>query len=74
MNEIKEKYIAEKIKEIKESVKRYGYEHISTCDAISYGWNKQDHLYMPSVAERLKADGYEVTREVRFGVVDYYIQ
>ena len=72
MNE-KQTYIDTKIVSIKKSIEKYGYDKISTCNAFSYGWSKEDYLYMDSVANELKSQGFSVRVSVSHGVTDYYI-
>ena len=72
MNE-KQTYIDTKIVSIKKSIEKYGYDKISTCNAFSYGWSKEDYLYMDSVANELKSQGFSVRISVSHGVTDYYI-
>jgi len=43
----------------------------STCDHRN--WSQPEHLYMPIVADRLRAKGYGVTSLCRHGVMDYTI-
>ena len=69
----KKTYVDEKIASIKKSIERYGYDKISTCDAFSYGWSKEDYLYMDSVASELRTQGFNVKVSVSYGVTDYYI-
>ena len=69
----KKTYVDEKIASIKKSIEIYGYEKISTCDAFSYGWSKEDYLYMDSVASELRTQGFNVKVSVSYGVTDYYI-
>ena len=69
----KKTYVDEKIASIKKSIEKYGYDKISTCDAFSYGWRKDDYLYMDSVANELKSQGFSVRVSVSYGVTDYYI-
>ena len=69
----KNTYVDEKIASIKKSIEKYGYDKISTCDAFSYGWSKDDYLYMDSVASELRTQGFNVKVSVSYGVTDYYI-
>ena len=69
----KKTYVDEKIASIKKSIEKYGYDKISTCDAFSYGWSKDDYLYMDSVASELRTQGFNVKVSVSYGVTDYYI-
>ena len=69
----KKPYVDEKIASIKKSIEKYGYDKISTCDAFYYGWSKEDYLYMDSVANELKSQGFSVRVSVSYGVKDYYI-
>ena len=69
----KKTYVDEKIASIKKSIEKYGYDKISTCDAFSYGWSKDDYLYMDSVANELKSQGFSVRVSASYGVTDYYI-
>ena len=69
----KKTYVDEKIASIKKSIEKYGYDKISTCNAFSYGWSKEDYLYMDSVASELRTQGFSVKVSVSYGVTDYYI-
>ena len=69
----KKTYVDEKIASIKKSIEKYGYDKISTCDAFYYGWSKEDYLYMDSVANELKSQGFSVRVSVLYGVTYYYI-
>lgn len=44
---------------------------INTCDYS--GWNREEHYYMPNVAQRLREKGYTVTSRVRFEVTEWVI-
>ena len=46
----------------------------STCrDAPSYGWSREEYLYMPEVASRLRQEGYTVSSSVNWEVTDWVI-
>ena len=44
----------------------------SSC-APAYGWSVEEYMYMPIVAERLRAKGYSVSSSVNHGVTDWKI-
>jgi hypothetical protein len=44
----------------------------SSC-APAFGWSEQEYLYMPLVAQRLRAKGFSVTSSVNHGVTDWII-
>jgi hypothetical protein len=45
-----------------------------TCkDAPSYGWSREEYMYMPVVADRLRAKGFRVSSSVNHGVTDWVI-
>ena len=71
-NPTKDQYIERKIEDIKKSIQKYGYDKISTCNSFSYGWSKEDYLYMDDVASKLRQMGVTVRKEMKFGVMDYY--
>jgi H2-forming N5,N10-methylenetetrahydromethanopterin dehydrogenase-like enzyme len=71
-NPTKDQYIERKIEEIKKSIQKYGYDQISTCNSFSYGWSREDYLYMDDVASKLRQMGVTVRKEMKFGVMDYY--
>jgi len=41
--------------------------------APSFGWSKEEYMYMPIVAERLRAKGFTVSSKVNFEVTDWKI-
>lgn len=43
----------------------------STCD--HYNWNRDEHAYMPIVAQRLRQKGYTVSSSIKWGVTDWII-
>jgi hypothetical protein len=46
----------------------------TTCkDAPSYGWSREEYMYMPVVADRLRAKGFRVSSSVNHGVTDWVI-
>lgn len=46
----------------------------STCsDAPSYGWSREEYMYMPEVASRLRQEGYTVSSSVNWEVIDWVI-
>jgi hypothetical protein len=45
-----------------------------TCKcAPAYGWSVEEYMYMPIVAQRLRAKGYSVTSSVNWEVTDWVI-
>jgi len=44
----------------------------SSC-APAYGWSVEEYMYMPIVADRLRAKGYQVSSSVNHGVTDWKI-
>jgi len=44
----------------------------SSC-APAYGWSVEEYMYMPIVADRLRAKGYSVRCAVNHGVTDWHI-
>lgn len=44
----------------------------SSC-APAYGWSREEYMYMPIVADRLRAKGYSVSSSVNHGVTDWII-
>ncbi len=44
----------------------------SSC-APAYGWSVEEYMYMPIVADRLRAKGYSVRSAVNHGVTDWHI-
>lgn len=72
MNTIKETYVKERVKQIKEEVEKDGWAHVATCNLFWHGWSEKDYLYMPTIARELEEHGIETRRETRFGVTDYY--
>lgn len=44
----------------------------SSC-APAYGWSREEYMYMPIVAERLRTKGYSVSSSVNHGVTDWII-
>ena len=50
------------------------YTLFETCyRAPAYSWSVEEHLYMPLVADRLRAKGYSVTSSVSYEVTDWRI-
>ncbi len=50
------------------------YTRFETCyRAPAYGWSVQEYMYMPLVADRLRAKGYNVTSSVSYEVTDWII-
>jgi hypothetical protein len=50
------------------------YTRFETCyRAPAYGWSVQEYMYMPLVADRLRAKGYNVTSSVSYEVTDWTI-
>jgi hypothetical protein len=41
--------------------------------APSYGWSVEEYMYMPIVAQRLRAKGYSVSSSVNWEVTDWVI-
>lgn len=46
---------------------------ISTCDSLSYGWDRTLHFAMPQIAQYLRNKGFKVTSSVKWGVTDWLI-
>lgn len=47
---------------------------ISTCiSAPAFGWSREEYMYMPIVAQRLREKGYTVSSSVNWGVTDWII-
>ena len=45
-----------------------------TCScAPSFGWSREEYIYMPIVADRLREKGYSVSSNVNHGVTDWTI-
>ncbi len=44
----------------------------SSCAPL-YGWSKEEYMYMPTVAERLREKGYTISSSVNHGVTDWII-
>lgn len=45
-----------------------------TCSkAPSYGWSREEYMYMPQVAQRLREKGFTVTSSVNWEVTDWII-
>jgi hypothetical protein len=45
-----------------------------TCkSAPSFGWSVEEYMYMPIVAQRLRAKGYSVSSSVNWEVTDWVI-
>ena len=41
--------------------------------APAFGWSVSEYNYMPTVAQRLRSEGYTVTSSVNHGVTDWLI-
>jgi hypothetical protein len=74
--ERKEEFISELQKKIEDRFEdgetlSTGFE---TCSrAPVYGWSREEYLYMPKVAMRLREKGYTVSSKVNFEVTDWSI-
>lgn len=45
-----------------------------TCSiAPSYGWSREEYMYMPEMASRLRSKGFTVSSSVNHGVTDWLI-
>jgi len=45
-----------------------------TCSkAPSFGWSREEYIYMPEVAQRLRKKGFTVTSSVNWEVTDWII-
>lgn len=42
-----------------------------TCNES--GWSREEYMYMPQVAQRLREKGFTVTSSVNWGVTDWII-
>lgn len=74
--ERKEKFIVELQKKIEEKFNdgKTLVATFETCSsAPSFGWSKEEYMYMPIVAERLREKGYSVSSQVNHGVTDWKI-
>ena len=56
--------------DITSSLKRNPITKRSTCS--DFNWDRNEFMYMPEVAERLKLLGYTVRHEVNHGVDDWF--
>ena len=73
--EAKEAFLVELEKRISERFTNGNFTtrfETSSC-APAYGWSVEEYLYMPLVADRLRAKGYSVTSAVNHGVTDWSI-
>ena len=66
----KEHFIAKLVADITNSLKRNATTKRSTCS--DFNWDRNEFMYMPEVAERLKLLGYTVIHEVNHGVDDWF--
>jgi len=41
--------------------------------APSFGWSREEYMYMPIVAEKLRKQGFTITSKVNHGVTDWSI-
>ena len=47
---------------------------VTTCSAApSFGWSKEEFMFMPKVASKLRENGFTVHSEVNFEVTDWTI-
>jgi hypothetical protein len=73
--EAKEQFLLELEERITDSLKNGNFStrfETSSC-APAYGWSVEEYMYMPQVADRLRAKGYTVTSSVNHGVTDWLI-
>lgn len=70
----KEKYIQDLESRIK---KNFGLSLTTSFEtssvAPSFGWSREEYLYMPIVADRLRKQGYTITSQVNRGITDWSI-
>lgn len=73
LKQIKNDYVKDEAKKIIGSMirtKSITYE-VSTCD--HYNWDRKLHENFESIADELRANGFNVTSTVNFGVTDWII-
>ena len=72
--EKKEQFIQELMGKIEARLGDSLTTRFETCSqAPSYGWSVEEYMYMPIVAQRLRAKGYSVSSSVNWGVTDWII-
>ena len=59
------------LKEIKTKIDKDGYAKKETCSIALYGWDHDEYMFMPSVAEALRDMGYLVNHSKNHGVIDW---
>jgi hypothetical protein len=72
--EKKEQFIQDLMARIENSFGDRLTTSFTTCSqAPAYGWSREEYMYMPEVASRLRSKGYSVTSSVNWGVTDWVI-
>ena len=73
--EAKEQFILSMMDKIKSrlSAKSLSTMFMTSSCAPAHGWSVEEYLYMPTVADRLRNEGYSVTSKVNHGVTDWLI-
>jgi hypothetical protein len=72
--EKKEQFIQDLMARIENSFGDRLTTKFETCSkAPSYGWSREEYMYMPEVARRLREKGYSVTSSVNWEVTDWVI-
>jgi hypothetical protein len=72
--EKKEQFIQELVDRIESRLGDSLTTRFETCSkAPSFGWSVEEYMYMPIVAQRLRAKGYSVSSSVNWEVTDWII-
>lgn len=72
--ERKEAFIQEMVDRIESRLGDSLTTRFETCSkAPSFGWSVEEYMYMPIVAQRLRAKGYSVSSSVNWEVTDWII-
>jgi len=73
--EAKEQFILSMMDKIKSrlSAKSLSTMFMTSSCAPAHGWSVEEYLYMPTVADRLRKEGYTVSCNVNHGVTDWLI-
>lgn len=72
--ERKEQFILDLMQKIESKLTDRLTTKFETCyRAPCFGWSVEEYMYMPIVADRLRAKGYTVTSSVKWEVTDWVI-
>lgn len=49
---------------------KYGNSMLSTCDCLSYGWDRDIYIHREEIIQAIRSRGYNVSVTCRHGVIN----